>query len=127
MNTAALLAGLFSGIIGAMGLGGGAVLIIYLALFTDTKQLTSQGINLLFFIPIAIIAVLIYAKRKKIKWKTVLSLSSFGLLGAVIGITLSNFLGGGWTGRVFGAFLLILGILEIFKKNPKTVAEHRKK
>ena len=50
MNILALLAGLLSGIIGAMGLGGGAVLIIYLSLFTETEQLKSQGINLLFFI-----------------------------------------------------------------------------
>ena len=57
MNWAALLAGLFSGIIGAMGLGGGAVLIIYLSVFTDMPQLEAQGINLIFFIPIAIAAL----------------------------------------------------------------------
>ena len=39
MNFTALLAGLLSGIIGGMGMGGGAVLIIYLSLFTDTPQL----------------------------------------------------------------------------------------
>ena len=49
MNWTALLAGLFSGIIGAMGLGGGAVLIIYLSVFTDMPQLEAQGINLIFF------------------------------------------------------------------------------
>lgn len=63
MSIAALLAGLLSGIIGSMGLGGGAVLIIYLSLFTETEQLRSQGINLLFFIPIALIAVIIYAEK----------------------------------------------------------------
>ena len=67
MNIVALLAGLFSGIIGGMGLGGGAVLIIYLTLFTETEQLTAQGINLLFFIPTALLAVIIYAVKKKIK------------------------------------------------------------
>ena len=45
MNIPALLAGLFSGILGSMGLGGGGVLRMYQSLFTDTKQLTSQGIN----------------------------------------------------------------------------------
>ena len=65
MNILALLAGLLSGIIGAMGLGGGAVLIIYLSLFTETEQLTAQGINLLFFIPTALLAVIIYAIKKK--------------------------------------------------------------
>ena len=39
MNITALLAGLLSGIIGGMGMGGGAVLIIYLSLFTDTPSL----------------------------------------------------------------------------------------
>ena len=47
MSWTALAAGLLSGIIGAMGLGGGAVLIIYLSVFTD-MPLKSQGITLLF-------------------------------------------------------------------------------
>ena len=61
MNIGALAAGLFSGIIGGMGLGGGAVLIIYLTVFSDVDQLKAQGINLLFFIPIALLAVSVYA------------------------------------------------------------------
>ena len=70
MNITALLAGLFSGIIGGMGMGGGAVLIIYLSLFTDTPQLKAQGINLLFFIPVGLIAIIIYTLKKQIKWKS---------------------------------------------------------
>jgi hypothetical protein len=67
-----ILAGFLSGLIGAMGLGGGAVLIIYLAVFTKTEQLTAQGINLLFFIPVGLLAVIIYALKGQIRWKTVL-------------------------------------------------------
>ncbi len=125
MNITALLAGLFSGIIGAMGMGGGAVLIIYLTLFTDTKQLTAQGINLLFFIPIALTAVIIYSFKKQIKWKTVLILSLFGMLGTFLGLTLASTLGGGFTAKLFGGLLILLGIKEIFQKNPKTVAEKK--
>ena len=55
MKWAALLAGLFSGVIGAMGLGGGAVLIIFLNIFTDYSQLEAGGINLLFFVPILLL------------------------------------------------------------------------
>ena len=72
MNIAALLAGLFSGILGSMGLGGGGVLIIYLSLFTETEQLKAQGINLLFFIPIAAASVIIYSLKGLIKWKIIL-------------------------------------------------------
>ncbi len=114
MNIGALLAGLLSGIIGGMGLGGGAVLIIYLTVFKDTEQLTAQGINLLFFIPIALTALLIYAFKKQIKWKTVLPLAFGGILGAVGGIFLADFIGGVWTARLFGGFITILGIKEIF-------------
>ncbi len=125
MNITALLAGLLSGIIGAMGMGGGAVLIIYLTLFTDTKQLTAQGINLLFFIPIALTAVIIYAFKKQIKWKTVLFLSLFGVIGTFLGILLADKLGGDFTAKLFGGLLIIIGIKEIFQKQRKTVAEKK--
>ena len=114
MNIIALLAGLFSGILGAMGLGGGSVLIIYLALFTDTEQLTAQGINLLFFIPIAAFAVSVYAFKKQIKWKTVLPFALGGIAGAVAGIMLTDLIGGKLTAKAFGLMLVILGIKEIF-------------
>lgn len=113
MNIIALLAGLFSGILGAMGLGGGSVLIIYLALFTDTEQLTAQGINLLFFIPIAAFAVAVYAFKKQIKWKTVLPFALGGIAGAVAGIMLTDLIGGKLTAKLFGGLLIILGIKEI--------------
>ena len=117
MNIPALLAGLFSGILGSMGLGGGGVLIIYLSLFTDTKQLTSQGINLLFFIPIGILSIIIYSVKKQIKWKTTIKIAIFGIIGAVLGILLAGVLGGSITRKIFACLLIIMGISEIFKKN----------
>lgn len=120
MNIGALLAGLFSGIIGGMGLGGGAVLIIYLTVFKNVEQLKAQGINLLFFIPIAIIAVVIYSFKKQIKWHTTLPFAVGGVLGAVGGFFLSDFLGGNFTSKLFGGFLILLGVKELFikSKNP---------
>lgn len=120
MNILALLAGLLSGIIGAMGLGGGAVLIIYLTLFADIEQLMAQGINLLFFIPIATVSVIIYSFKKQIRWKTVLKISVVGLIGTLLGWLLADFLGSELISKIFGVLLLLLGIKEIFSK---TVAE----
>ncbi len=116
MNIVALLAGLLSGIIGAMGLGGGAVLIIYLAVFTDTPQLKAQGINLLFFLPVALIAVIIYSVKKQIKWRTVIPMAVGGIAGAFFGLALTDTLGGELTAKLFGALLILLGIKEIFTK-----------
>lgn len=117
MNIAALLAGLLSGIIGGMGLGGGAVLIIYLTVFNNIPQLQAQGINLLFFIPIAIVAVIIYAFKKQIKWGIAIPIAIGGILGAVGGFFLTDFIGGNFTAKLFGGFLVALGIKEIFTKN----------
>lgn len=126
MNISALLAGFFSGILSGMGLGGGGILIIYLSLFTDTKQLTAQGINLLFFIPIGFLALVIYSIKKQIKWKAVIKFIIWGLLGSVSGLYLTNFLGGKITGKIFGVLLIALGIAEILKRNTKTVDKVKK-
>ena len=121
MNISALLAGLFSGIIGGMGMGGGAVLIIYLALFTNTPQLKAQGINLLFFIPIGLTSLLIYAIKKQIKWRIVIPFALFGILGAILGVMLTNYLDNNFLSKLFGGLLCVMALKEIFSKNVKNV------
>lgn len=97
-----------------MGLGGGAVLIIYLNLLTETDSVRARGINLIFFIPISLLAVIIYAFRGEIKWKTVIPLALFGFLGAVGGILLTKFISSDIIGKIFGGLLIIMGIRETF-------------
>lgn len=115
-----IVAGFFSGAIGAMGLGGGAVLLIYLALFKDTNQLKAQGINLMFFIPVAVLSVVIYAFKKQIKWKTVLPLALSGLLGAAAGFFLSGIIGDKIIAKIFGGLLCVMGVWQIFTAFKKT-------
>lgn len=114
-----LLAGFFSGAVGAMGLGGGAVLLIYLALFKDTNQLKAQGMNLIFFIPVAVLSVAFYAFKKQIKWKVVLPLAASGLIGATAGVFLSGVIGNKIIAKLFGGLLIIMGVWQVvsaFKK-----------
>ena len=115
MDLVKIIAGLLSGIIGGMGLGGGAVLLIYLRVFEDTEQLKAQGINLLFFIPIGLTAVIIYAVKKQIKWKTVIPISIFGVAGVFVGIMLAKAVGGELLSKIFAIFLMIFGVSEIIK------------
>ncbi len=122
----ALLAGLFSGVLGSMGLGGGTVLIIYLVLIKSVPQLKAQGINLLFFIPIALISVIIYALKGQIKWKITLKLAFWGALGVVIGWLSASVLGAELVAKAFGGLLIFMGAKEIFAKGTKTLAEKQK-
>lgn len=111
------IAGILSGIIGAMGMGGGGVLIIYLNLFTETPQSTAQGINLLFFLPTAVLAVLYYSKKKLIVWKIALPFAAMGIVGTVIGCFLCGKFDNSMLSKMFGILLLIMGGLGLFKKD----------
>lgn len=108
-----IIAGFGAGLIGAMGLGGGAVLLIYLTLFKGASQLAAQGLNLLFFIPIALISVIIYAVKKQIKPKTILLTALFGIGGTPVGVWLSQVLGSGITAKIFGGMLAVGGVCQI--------------
>lgn len=119
MNIWDMLAGVFSGICASLGLGGGGIMLLYLVIIAGNEQLKSQGINLLFFIPCAITALIFHQKHNLIKWKTAVWLSAGGLVGVLAGTFLADLIGNDILGKLFGGFLLFLGIRELFSKSKK--------
>ncbi len=115
MNWAVILAGFLSGLIGAMGLGGGGVLLIYLTVFADTGQLAAQGINLLFFLPIGLLSVVIYSLKHQIVWKTVLKMWLGGLVGVAAGFFLAKTLDTYYLSKIFASFLVLFGTVGFVK------------
>ncbi len=99
-----------------MGIGGGAILIPALIFIEGTKQQTAQSINLINFIPVAVVALIIHFKNKNISTRHALILTLAGLAGAVIGSGLAVRLPGEMLSRLFGVFLLIMGSYEIAYK-----------
>ena len=63
------LAGILSGVFAGMGMGGGTFLIPILTIFLSVDQLIAQGVNLLVFLPMAIVVIIIYARKKLIDFK----------------------------------------------------------
>lgn len=113
-------AGLISGILGGMGMGGGGVLIIYLTLYTTIEQHTAQGINLLSFIPCALVALCIYLKKHLIDVRTAILAASLGLVGALLGTLLAGSIDAGWLKKIFGGLLAIIGLTELFQRTKKS-------
>lgn len=111
-----ILAAFFSGAAGAMGLGGGGVLVLYLTLALHQEQLMAQGINLLFFLPCAVISILIHAKKKMIQWNTVCWMALGGIAGVALGMYLTKVVSTGMMAKLFGLFLLAVGTMELFGK-----------
>ena len=58
-----ILIGLGSGVLGGMGMGGGTALIPLLTIFTSVHQKTAQAINLISFIPMAVVALFLHVKN----------------------------------------------------------------
>lgn len=110
--------GLVTGVIASMGLGGGFVLLIWLTLFMDMPQRAAQGINLLFFLPIAFISVIMHLRAGLIDKKLVLSLVPGGIIGAVLGTLGSQLVGNELLRKLYALFLLAFGLRELFRKAP---------
>ena len=111
-----IIAGFLSGLIGSMGFGGGGVLIIYLVIFADTPQIIAQGINLIFFIPCAILATIIYLTKKQIKYKTIFPVIVGGISGAILASNLLNHFKSEQLSNIFGLFLIFIGLYSILDK-----------
>ena len=111
--------GTISGIVSALGIGGGTILILSLSLFMGIDQHTAQSANLIFFIPTAIVSIIMNFRSRLIKWKTGLVIIFFGVIGAVIGAQISISLNTSKLKLFFGLFLLGIAIFEAYTLLPK--------
>ncbi|GAA0863449.1 sulfite exporter TauE/SafE family protein [Paraclostridium tenue] len=110
-----IIIGFFSGIIGGMGMGGGTILIPALILFLNIDPKIAQSVNLLSSVPMTIFALIIHIKNKNVILSLVIPIALFGIAGAIVGSFLANYISSETLRRVFGVFLLIVGILEVKK------------
>ncbi len=99
-----------------MGLGGGGILLIYLTVFANIPQLKAQGINLLFFLPVGLIAIIIYSFKHLIEWKTVLKMWLGGVLGVGLGVLLAKTIETDLLSKIFAIFLIVFGGWQLFAK-----------
>ncbi len=107
-------AAFLTGIFASLGVGGGMILIIYLTVFAGYDQLAAQGINLVYFIPIAALSVIIHTKNKLIEWKKILPAIITGSILAVLGTFAAKHIGSQGLRKIFAVFILIIGFKELF-------------
>lgn len=112
-----LVVGFVAGTISGMGIGGGTILIPALLFLQDMSQQQAQGVNLIYFVPTAIIALFTHAKNKNIELKIAKPIAITGLLGAAAGAFLAVRMNADILKKCFGIFLLIMGLSEVFRKS----------
>ena len=110
-----IIIGFASGIISGMGIGGGAVLIPALIIAEGISQHMAQGINLTYFIPTAVISLIVHIMNKNVEFRLALIIGGCGVIGAIAGSKAAVAMNGDILRRIFGAFLFGVGVYEIMK------------
>ena len=110
------LAGAVTGVLSGFGVGGGTLLLIYMTAFAGVEQHLAQGINLLYFLPAALLALPAHRKNGYLDMKALPWLIGSGLVCAALAAWLSAGLEVTLLRKLFGGFLAVVGLHEIFSK-----------
>ena len=127
MFVISLIAAFIVAILSGLGVGGGGLFVIYLALFTDIPQLQIQGINLAFFLFSSTASLLVHLTKRKILWSAVAIMSASGIVGTIFGSMLSIGIDGDVLKKIFGAMLIVSGILSLKNSFRNTLKKQKNK
>jgi len=115
----ALLVAVALGFLAGLGVGGGSLLVLWLTLVLDQPASEVRIINLLFFLPTAVITSFIRWRKKQLDLRGIWPAAVAGCLAAV----LFTWIGGKMDTQMlrlpFGAILVITGLREIFYRPRK--------
>ena len=107
-----LLAGVYSGLI---GVGGGTIIIPFLVAFLGFSQHAAQGTSLAVMLPpITALAVWTYYKEGFVHLPTAGYIMIGFIFGALLGAKFAVMIPALWMKKIFGIFLVVLGIKYLF-------------
>ncbi len=116
-----IVIGTILGVLAGLGTGGGSLLILWLTMALKVDTETARGINLLFFIPSAIIACIFRRKQGAYSVKKIIPAAIAGCITAGIFSWIGSIMDSSLLKKLFGALLLFIGTKEVFyrPKNAK--------
>lgn len=106
-------ASLLSGMLGAMGMGGGGILLLALVSF-GMGQLTAQGVNLLMILPVGLLGLFFHRKNGLVEKEAAVPLLWGGVPGVVLGFWLAGVLDTALLRFAFGILIILLGLREVW-------------
>ena len=107
------------GFLAGLGVGGGSLLVMWLTLIVGIDHPQARIINLMFFIPAAIISSLFRWKQGSLDFKKVIPAIIAGCLAAAAFSWLARYLELDILKKIFGGLLLIAGLRELLYKTKK--------
>ena len=107
------------GFLAGLGVGGGSLLMVWLTAIVGMEQTQARVINLIFFLPTALIASLFHRKQGTLKIKKVLPAILLGCVFAALFSFIGNRINTELLKKCFGGLLLLTGVRELFYRPRK--------
>lgn len=101
------------GTLAGLGVGGGSLLILWLTMVLGMDPQTARTINLMFFLPSALIATILRWKENALELKAILPAILSGCLAAFITTIISRGIDTAHLKKLFGILLIAVGIKEV--------------
>lgn len=111
--------GTLLGFLSGLGVGGGSLLMLWLTLVTGMEQTLARSVNLLFFIPSAIVSSFFRRKQGTLSLPLILPAALAGCAAAAaVGLLWAD-MDTGLLRKLFGILLLATGLRELFYRPRK--------
>ena len=107
------------GFLAGLGVGGGSLLMLWLTMVTGMEYEQARIVNLLFFLPSALIATCFHRKQGSVKLKKIQPAILSGCIAAALFSFLGNQIDTTLLKKCFGGLLLITGFRELFYRPRK--------
>lgn len=111
------------GFLSGLGVGGGSLLIVWLTMVLEMDYTVAKGINLLFFLPPALISTIGNLIQKKLSLKVVIPTAVSGCIAAALFTSMSSQWDTHILNKLFGILLLYTAFQEL--RNKKAAEVHK--
>ncbi len=107
------------GLLSGLGIGGGSLLMLWLTVILHKDPTVARSINLLFFIPSALVACAIRYRKSELNLKTPTPAILAGCVCAVLGTFIGIYVDTELLKKIFGFLLIGASIREILYRPRK--------
>lgn len=107
------------GFLAGLGVGGGSLLMLWLTVILGMEHADARIINLLFFLPSAIISTIFHRKQGSVRLMKILPAILCGCAAAVVFTLVGQNMDTGLLQKCFGGLLLFTGLRELFYRPRK--------
>lgn len=107
------------GFLAGLGVGGGSLLMLWLTAVVNMDYSVARTVNLLFFLPSALIATLFHKKQGSVDIRKVLPAIICACIAAAILSYIGKHIDTTLLKKLFGGVLIITGLRELFYRDRK--------